>query len=82
MFAQNFVNGWFFAVYAASQCQLLNIVSGSSSNFEFTNAPYAQLFIENIGSVDFVVVRKSLKTNIYCNNNLKIKVKLVMVKQE
>ena len=82
MFAQNFVNGWFFAAYAASQCQLINSVSGSSSNSEFTSAPYAQLFIENISSVDFVVDRKSLKTNIYCNNNLKIKVKLVVVKQE
>ena len=82
MFAQNFVNGWFFGVYAVSQCQLLNNVSCSSSNSEFGNAPYVQLLIENIGSVHFVVDRKSLKTNIYCNNNLKIKVKLVVVKQE
>ena len=74
MFAQNFVNGCFFGVYAASQCQLLNNVSSSSSSSEFRNAPYAQPFIEIIGSVDFVADRKSLKTNMsYCNNRFKDK---------
>ena len=76
MFAQNFGNGWSFGVYAASQCQLLNNVSGSgssSSSAEFRNAPYAQVFVENISSVDFAVNRKSLKSNNYCNNQLKDK---------
>ena len=66
----------FFGVYAASQCQLLNNVSGcgsSSSSAEFRNAPYAQVFVESISSVDFVVNRKSLKLNIYCSNQLKDK---------
>ena len=72
MFAQNFVNGWIFGAYVASQCQLLNNVSSSSSSSEFRNAPFAQLFIKNIGRVDFVTVII----------NLKIKVKLAVLKQE
>ena len=60
-----------FGVYAVSLCQLANNFSSSSSSSEFRNAPYAQLFIDNIGSVDFVVDRKSPKTNINCNNQIK-----------
>ena len=72
-----------FGVYTVSLCQLANSFSSSSSSSEFRNAPYAQLFIDNIGSVDFVVDRKSLQTNMtYCNNQLKDKVKLAVVKQE
>ena len=63
----------FFGAYTTSQCQLLNNISISSSSSEFRNAPYAQLFVEDIGSVDFVVDRKTPKTNIYCNNQFKDK---------
>ena len=73
MFCSKLCQWLFFGVYTASQCQLLNNISSSSSSSEFRNAPYAQLFIEDIGSVDFVVDRKSPKTNIYCNNQFKDK---------
>ena len=72
MFAQNFVNCWFFGVYATSRCQLLNNVSNSSSSSEFRSVPNAHPTIENIGSVDFVVDRKSPKTIMTsCNGQFK-----------
>ena len=59
----------------------MNNISGSNGSSEFRNVPYNRVFNENISSVDFVLDRKNLKSNIYSNHLLlKIKVKLSVIK--